>query len=100
VKFWYFAIATILSLPKQIFLVYLGVLLLQEEKNDTVQTIVFVSLFVVTIIMAVWIWYKMRGIKKVLLEEQALRRQEKENAQEKWDGEWSHVVGRLEPSST
>jgi hypothetical protein len=34
----------------------------------------FGAVFVVTIIMAVYIWHKMRKIKKVLLEEQAARR--------------------------
>ncbi|KAF2872394.1 snare associated Golgi protein-domain-containing protein [Massariosphaeria phaeospora] len=75
VNFWLFVIATFLSLPKQIFLVYLGVLLVQEKKDDKTQTIMFSIVFVITIVMAVWIWYKLRAIKKVLLEEQAQRRE-------------------------
>jgi len=84
VNFFYFVIATLLSLPKQIFLVYLGVLLVQENTNSMIKTGMFVGVFVVTIIMAGWIWYKMRNIKKILLEEQEnrhverLRREEKE----------------------
>jgi uncharacterized membrane protein YdjX (TVP38/TMEM64 family) len=84
VNFFYFVIATLLSLPKQIFLVYLGVLLVQENSNNVIKTGMFVAVFVVTIIMAGWIWYKMRNIKKILLEEQEnrcverLRREEKE----------------------
>lgn len=92
VNFWYFVIATFLSLPKQIFLVYLGVLVLQKDKNNTVQTVVFVSLFIVTMIMAGWIWYKMRGIKKVLLREQDERRVANAKTHEGIDGEWSHAI--------
>jgi len=84
VNFFYFVIATLLSLPKQIFLVYLGVLLVQENSNSMIKTGIFVGVFVVTIVMAGWIWYKMRNIKKILLEEQTnrcverLRKEEKE----------------------
>jgi uncharacterized membrane protein YdjX (TVP38/TMEM64 family) len=70
VNFFYFVIATLFSLPKQIFLVYLGVLLLQENSTNMIKTGMFVGVFIVTIIMAGWIWYKMNNIKKILLEEQ------------------------------
>jgi hypothetical protein len=92
VNFYHFFIATFLSLPKQIFLVYLGVLLVQEESSNTIQTVMFVALFVVTLVMAGWIWYKMRAIKKVLLEEQAQRRAAKEKEEEIGEGEWSPVI--------
>ncbi|KAK5651855.1 hypothetical protein OQA88_11624 [Cercophora sp. LCS_1] len=74
VNFWFFAIATFLTLPKQIFLVYLGVLLVQEKPSHGPKNIVFGIAFVITIIMGVYIWWKMRAVKKVLLEEQAERR--------------------------
>ncbi|KAK4034369.1 snare associated Golgi protein-domain-containing protein [Parachaetomium inaequale] len=74
VKFWSFAIATFVTLPKQIFLVYLGVLLLQEKADNSAKNIVFGVAFAVTVVMAVYIWYKMRKIKTVLLAEQAERR--------------------------
>lgn len=74
VNFWAFAIATLFSLPKQIFLVYLGVLLVEDKKDDRAQTISFVSVFALTVAMAVYIWWKMRKIKVVLLEEQEARR--------------------------
>jgi hypothetical protein len=35
-----------------------------------IKTGMFVGVFIVTIIMAGWIWYKMNNIKKILLEEQ------------------------------
>jgi uncharacterized membrane protein YciS (DUF1049 family) len=75
VKFWHFFVATFLSLPKQIFLVYLGVLLVQERESNVVQNIMFGVVFLVTMVLGVWIWFKMRTIKKVLLEEQAKRRE-------------------------
>ncbi|KAH6844582.1 snare associated Golgi protein-domain-containing protein [Chaetomium sp. MPI-CAGE-AT-0009] len=74
VNFWAFAIATLVTLPKQIFLVYLGVLLLQEHTDNTAKNVVFAVAFAATIVMAVYIWFKMRKIKRVLLEEQAARR--------------------------
>lgn len=75
VKFWHFFVATFLSLPKQIFLVYLGVLLVQQKESDVVQSVMFGAVFVVTIVLGVYIWFKMRKIKKVLLDEQAQRRE-------------------------
>jgi hypothetical protein len=83
VNFFYFVIATLLSLPKQIFLVYLGVLLLQENSNNFIKTAIFGAVFVMTIVMAGWIWYKMRNIKKTLLEEQDSRRVERMKREEK-----------------
>ncbi len=73
VKFWHFFVATFFSLPKQIILVYLGVLLVQEGNDKVIKTVTFVIAFVITIAMGVWIWYKMRTIKKVLIEEQEAR---------------------------
>ncbi|KAF2713436.1 hypothetical protein K504DRAFT_530420 [Pleomassaria siparia CBS 279.74] len=78
VNFFYFVIATILSLPKQIFLVYLGVLLVQESTDNMIKNAMFGGVFIVTIVMAGWIWYKMKAIKKVLLEEQNQRRAARE----------------------
>jgi uncharacterized membrane protein len=74
VKFWYFVVATLLSLPKQIFLVYLGVLLVQDSNDSLVKTLMFGAVFVITVAMGVWIYIKMRAIKTVLLEEQEQRR--------------------------
>jgi uncharacterized membrane protein YdjX (TVP38/TMEM64 family) len=74
VKFWFFVVATLLSLPKQIFLVYLGVLLVQDSSDSVVKTLMFGAVFIITVAMGVWIWLKMRAIKKVLLEEQEQRR--------------------------
>ncbi|KAK3936041.1 snare associated Golgi protein-domain-containing protein [Diplogelasinospora grovesii] len=83
VNFWSFAIATFLTLPKQIFLVYLGVLLLQSKPDNSAKNIIFGVAFAVTIVMAFYIWYKMRGIKKVLLEEQEQRKRDRELALQK-----------------
>ncbi|KAH9880329.1 Tlg2-vesicle protein [Plenodomus lingam] len=82
VKFWHFAVATIASLPKQIFLVYLGVLLVQESDDSVVKTVMFVLVFVITVLMGIWIYMKMRKIKKILVEEQELRRLKKAEAVE------------------
>ena len=73
VKFWSFAIATFLTLPKQIILVYVGVLLVQETKDNTINAIVLGITFLTTIVAGLYIYVKMRKAKKILLEEQAAR---------------------------
>lgn len=98
VKFWHFLLATFLSLPKQIFLVYLGTLLVKEKKkNSTPQTIVLVLVLILTIAMALWIWKKMKAIKTILLQEQEQRRRAKQNVdgrdeEEGIDNEWSSLT--------
>jgi hypothetical protein len=78
VRFWHFFVSTFLSLPKQIVLVYLGVLLVENNNNDnTIKTVMFLILGVITIILGVWIYVKMRTVKKVLLDEQEQRRVKK-----------------------
>ncbi|TDZ30695.1 Golgi apparatus membrane protein TVP38 [Colletotrichum spinosum] len=74
VKFWHFAVSTFLTLPKQIILVYLGVLLVEKQQNNTIKNVVFGATFVLTIALAVYIWVKMRKVKKMLLEEQERRK--------------------------
>ncbi|KAK2736495.1 cytoplasm protein [Colletotrichum kahawae] len=72
VRFWHFAVSTFLTLPKQIILVYLGVLLVEKKQNgnNTIKNVVFGATFVLTIALAVYIWVKMRRVKKMLLAEQ------------------------------
>jgi uncharacterized membrane protein YciS (DUF1049 family) len=77
VKFWHFFVATFLSLPKQVFLVYLGVLLVQEKQSNVVQNVMFGLVFVVSMALGVYMWFKMKKVKTVLLEEQAKRREMK-----------------------
>lgn len=77
VRFWHFFVSTFLSLPKQIVLVYLGVLLVQNDggnKDNHIKTVMFAIVGVITLLLGVWIYIKMRKVKKVLLEEQELRR--------------------------
>lgn len=76
VKFWHFAVSTFLTLPKQIFIVYLGVLLVAQDENNKIQNIVLGVTFVVTLVMGVYIWMKMKKAKVQLLEEQESKRQE------------------------
>jgi hypothetical protein len=73
VKFWHFAVATFLTLPKQIVIVYVGVLLAQQQKNNTVNDIVLGITFLTTVVAGVYVFRKMRVTKKILLEEQAAR---------------------------
>lgn len=93
----YFLISTLFSLPKQIFLVYLGTLLVRDEKKDNkAQTIVFSVILVITFAMAIWLWRKMKAIKIILLEEQEQRRKTKQTAdghdeEERIDNEWGSL---------
>ncbi|KAF7536094.1 hypothetical protein G7054_g4820 [Neopestalotiopsis clavispora] len=73
VRFWHFCVATFLTLPKQIFIVYLGVLLVAQDENNKTQTIVLVITFAITVVMGYYIWVKMKKAKAVLLSEQAAR---------------------------
>jgi uncharacterized membrane protein YdjX (TVP38/TMEM64 family) len=77
VRFWHFFVSTFLSLPKQIVLVYLGVLLVANNDDSAIKTVMFLVLGAITIILGVWIYIKMRTVKKVLLEEQEQRRVKK-----------------------
>lgn len=78
VKFWHFAVSTFLTLPKQLILVYLGVLLVEEQDGATVKNALFAVAGVVTVLAGVWIWFKMAKFKKQLLAEQAERQANKE----------------------
>lgn len=85
VNFWYFLIATFLTLPKQVTVVYLGVLLVQTEaqKDSVVNNIILVVTASITIIAGVYIYRKMSRTKKILKSEQETRvldRQAKQQA--------------------
>lgn len=74
VEFWHFAVATFLTLPKQIVIVYVGVLLAQQQsKNNTVNNVVLAITITITVVAGVYVYRKMGATKKVLLEEQAAR---------------------------
>lgn len=77
VKFWHFAVSTFFTLPKQLILVYLGVLLVGGKSDFWIKFGLFGIAGGVTVIAGVWIWYKMRAIKKDLLARQARLRAEK-----------------------
>jgi hypothetical protein len=79
VKFWHFAIATFLTLPKQIVLVYLGVLLVQQSTDNTINLVVLGITGLITIFAGVYVYNKMRQTKKILLAEQAARLSAKQN---------------------
>lgn len=75
VKFWHFAVSTFFTLPKQLILVYLGVLLVGGESDFWIKFALFGGAGGVTVLAGVWIWLRMANIKKTLLAEQEMRRQ-------------------------
>lgn len=89
VRFWHFALATFLALPKQLVLVYLGVLLVAAQQgqadaaSNTAKNVVLGATFVVTLLMAAYIWVRMRDVRNVLLREQKERRRERETVRMK-----------------
>ncbi|KAK7970248.1 Tlg2-vesicle protein [Apiospora saccharicola] len=76
VKFWHFAVATFLTLPKQIILVYLGVLLVAEKEGNVIQNAVLGVTFAVTIFVGVIIYKRMRTAKATLRAEQMKRKRQ------------------------
>lgn len=74
VKFWHFTVSTFFTLPKQLILVYLGVLLVGGESDFWVKFALFGGAGGITFIAGVWIWIKMAKIKKELLAEQEMRK--------------------------
>lgn len=75
VKFWHFAVSTFFTLPKQLILVYLGVLLVGGQSDFWIKFALFGGAGGITVFAGVWIWLRMANIKKDLLAEQELRRQ-------------------------
>lgn len=70
VRFWHFAVSTFFTLPKQLILVYLGVLLVGGQSDFWVKFALFGVAGVITVASGVWIWWKMRAIKKDLIARQ------------------------------
>ncbi len=68
-------------------------LLIQDKPDGSAKNIVFGVAFGVTIIMAVYIWWKMNKIKKVLLEEQAERRKARFQRDGSVDEEGRQLLG-------
>ncbi len=89
VKFWHFAVATFVTLPKQIILVYLGVLLVQNQSDAAVKDTILAVGFLITVAAGVFIYLRMRKYKKILLDEQAGRKADRERARLKENAESS-----------
>lgn len=94
VVFWHFCLATFLTLPKQLILVYLGVILVDTDtENSAVSTLLLALTMLFTIFAGIWIWWRLSSIKKCLLDEQAARRMDKEaSAAPRLDGAWTEHV--------
>lgn len=74
VRFWHFAVSTFFTLPKQLILVYLGVLLVGGQSDFWVKFALFGVAGVITVASGAWIWWKMRAIKKDLITRQDAQR--------------------------
>jgi uncharacterized membrane protein YdjX (TVP38/TMEM64 family) len=76
-KFWHFVVASFLALPKQLVIVYLGVLLGSSANDAVAKALVFVIGGLLTVVASVYILWKLRVNRKILLQEQAQRKQAK-----------------------
>jgi hypothetical protein len=74
VKFWHFVVATFLALPKQLVVVYLGVLLGSSANDKVAKALVFVIGGALTFVASVYILWRLRTNRKALLAEQVQRR--------------------------
>jgi molybdopterin converting factor small subunit len=99
VNFWYFCVATFLTLPKQIILVYLGVLFVNQQTGTVEKGLIFGVGGAATVALGVYVWWKMGAIKKMLLEEQAERRAQR-MAERELNGSSTSVVVKDEPELT
>lgn len=99
VNFWYFCIATFLTLPKQIILVYLGVLFVNQQTGNVEKGVIFGVGGTATVALGVYVWWKMGAIEKILLEEQARRRAQRmaEREQVTTTGSNASIGGKEEP---
>lgn len=70
VRFWHFAVSTFFTLPKQLILVYLGVLLVGGKSDFWIKFGLFGVAGAITVASAAWIWWKMAAIKKELIARQ------------------------------
>ncbi|EPS39064.1 hypothetical protein H072_7154 [Dactylellina haptotyla CBS 200.50] len=71
VNFWAYALASLVTLPKQLVIVYLGVILGNDHGGRLVSDIVLGITFLVTILAGVFIWWKLRNTRRIMISEAA-----------------------------
>ncbi|KAK6362618.1 Tlg2-vesicle protein [Orbilia blumenaviensis] len=69
ISFWVFFIATLLSLPKQLVVVYLGVIINNPSGGHLVSNIILGITFAITIVAAGYIYWQMRKVRPRLIAE-------------------------------
>jgi len=74
VKFWHFVVSTFLSLPKQLIVVYMGVLIAGQQSDRVAKVLVFLIGGGVTALISWYTFRKLGFYKKILLEEQEQRK--------------------------
>ncbi|KAK6532102.1 Tlg2-vesicle protein [Orbilia ellipsospora] len=67
ISFWVFLIATVLSLPKQLVTVYLGVIINNPSGGHLISDIVLGITFAVTVLAAGYIYWQMRKVRPRLI---------------------------------
>ncbi|EPS36458.1 hypothetical protein H072_9989 [Dactylellina haptotyla CBS 200.50] len=69
ISFWVFFIATFLSLPKQLVVVYLGVIINDPKGGHLISNVVLGLTFLITILAAFYIYWQMRKVRPRLIAE-------------------------------
>ncbi|KAF3092548.1 Tlg2-vesicle protein [Orbilia oligospora] len=82
ISFWVFFIATLLSLPKQLVVVYLGVIINNPSGGHLVSNIILGITFAITIVAAGYIYWQMRKVRpRLIAEHEAIK-----NGQTSYEG--------------
>lgn len=76
-----YALASFITLPKQLVILYLGVIIGNPKDGRMISSIVLAITFAVTVAAGVYIWWKLRKSRRILLKE-AEEELERERAQE------------------
>ncbi|RVD80158.1 uncharacterized protein DFL_008064 [Arthrobotrys flagrans] len=90
ISFWVFFIATLLSLPKQLVVVYLGVIINNPSGGHLVSNIILGITFAITILAAGYIYWQMRKVRpRLIAEHEAIK-----NGQTSYEG--ADISGGIE----
>ncbi|KAK6508805.1 Tlg2-vesicle protein [Arthrobotrys musiformis] len=74
VEFWAFALASFVTLPKQLTIIYLGVIIGNESGGRLVSSVVLGVTFLITVIAGIYILQKLKNTRKLIASEAQMLR--------------------------
>ncbi|KAK6535804.1 Tlg2-vesicle protein [Arthrobotrys megalospora] len=69
VEFWAFAFASLVTLPKQLVIVYLGVIIGNENGGRLVSNIVLGVTFLITVVAGVYLFWRLKHTRRIIISE-------------------------------